>query len=267
MDNIKEGIVYLLTNIHNGKRYIGQSSRGLKYFTERYWGSGKLIKRSIRKYGQESFTKQVLWYKVDCSKEELDTIETEYIAKFSPEYNIAEKAGGGNMGEKWRDRVQEGVTQLYADLEYAASASERARQRWNEVTSEERAKFAAKGWTNKTGEERVAISRKIQSKISKEKKVEALHQFHEGLSIEERESRKERLREGIVKSLNKNIQVRCIETGQTFDTIAEAARHFGIDRTGIVRALGNPKATSAGFHWQRLPISLECVTGPNTISN
>lgn len=47
------GYIYKITNELNGKIYIGQHKAC--HFEDRYWGSGKLIKYAIKKYGVENF--------------------------------------------------------------------------------------------------------------------------------------------------------------------------------------------------------------------
>ena len=48
--------IYKITNIINGKIYIGKDESNRK----NYFGSGKLIKRSISKYGIENHTKEII---------------------------------------------------------------------------------------------------------------------------------------------------------------------------------------------------------------
>ncbi len=49
-------IVYMTTNLINGKKYIGRDSWN-KY---NYLGSGKALVKAIKKYGKENFKKEIL---------------------------------------------------------------------------------------------------------------------------------------------------------------------------------------------------------------
>ncbi len=49
-------IIYKTTNLINGKIYIGQDSNN----NPTYYGSGKLLKIAIKKYGKENFKKEIL---------------------------------------------------------------------------------------------------------------------------------------------------------------------------------------------------------------
>jgi len=88
-------IIYKTTCLINNKVYIGQS----KYNKKSYLGSGKLILKSINKYGKDNFIKEVL-IEGDLSKEELDLLEIKYIYEYNSTddsigYNI-ENGGNGN---------------------------------------------------------------------------------------------------------------------------------------------------------------------------
>ena len=54
----KYGYIYQVTNTINGKKYIGKRVRSR--FDEKYYGSGKLIKLSIEKYGKQAFSRKIL---------------------------------------------------------------------------------------------------------------------------------------------------------------------------------------------------------------
>ena len=93
------GIIYLITNLINGKQYIGQTTK-IHLFND-YWGSGLLIKRAINKYGKENFKKEILKDNIN-SKLELDIFEKQYIQQYNTlipiGYNISIGGNGGNLG-------------------------------------------------------------------------------------------------------------------------------------------------------------------------
>lgn len=103
--------IYRITNLINGKTYIGQrTSTCGKVEDDIYFGSGKLIKLAEQKYGIDKFKKEILISGL-FTKEELDKLEIEYILGEKQlghgEYNISTGGQqGGNMGDVWLERVR-----------------------------------------------------------------------------------------------------------------------------------------------------------------
>lgn len=74
--------IYKVTNLVNGKIYIGKDSKNKK----NYFGSGILIKKAIEKYGKENFKKEIIEY---CKNgKELNDKETFWIKKLKS-YNLS----------------------------------------------------------------------------------------------------------------------------------------------------------------------------------
>jgi hypothetical protein len=69
--------IYMITNLINGKAYIGQHSSGQSW----YFGSGTAIKQAIKKYGKSNFKKDIL-VSGNFEKELLDLLEQEAIDKY-----------------------------------------------------------------------------------------------------------------------------------------------------------------------------------------
>lgn len=91
------GYIYRVTNIINHKTYIGKRKGS---FDPSYLGSGKIIKQSVKKNGKAHFRLELI---EECySLDQLNEREIFYIAKFSPEYNIAKGGNGGCTGNHFR---------------------------------------------------------------------------------------------------------------------------------------------------------------------
>lgn len=90
--------IYKITNLLNGKIYIGQT-RMCNYNWKRYYGGGLLISKAVKKYGKENFAKEIL-LECDC-QEDANEAEQFYISEFNSTdkkigYNIL--YGGNNIG-------------------------------------------------------------------------------------------------------------------------------------------------------------------------
>lgn len=92
--------IYKTTNLTNGKFYIGKSTREINE-SEEYYGSGKILKLAIEKYGKDNFTKEII--DVAATLDELNIKEINWIDKLdaqnrSKAYNIADGGSGGFTG-------------------------------------------------------------------------------------------------------------------------------------------------------------------------
>jgi hypothetical protein len=113
-------IVYEIRNKINGKSYIGQhSSKELGS----YWGSGKLIRFAIEKYGIENFERIIL---ERCNtKDELNESEKYWIKEkntIANGYNLTEGGTGGDTSkfidysEDWREKQRINTTRYWESL-------------------------------------------------------------------------------------------------------------------------------------------------------
>lgn len=84
-------IVYKITNIINGKFYIGKHQT--KDLNDGYLGSGTLIRKAIKKYGKENFEKEILF--VFDNEAEMNAKEKELVIISEMSYNLCEGGKGG----------------------------------------------------------------------------------------------------------------------------------------------------------------------------
>jgi group I intron endonuclease len=104
----KEGIIYLITNKVNGKRYVGQTvsklnSRWATHKRRAERGSEFALHRAIRVHGKDAFTIEVIAESLECF---LDTLEVFFIKLYNTKsvygYNMTDGADG-NRGHKWTE--------------------------------------------------------------------------------------------------------------------------------------------------------------------
>jgi group I intron endonuclease len=91
--------VYKITNLINGKIYVGQRKRNY-LGDENYLGSGKLIMNSVKKNGKENFRKEIICE--CCNQEEMNKMETFWIQELKAHdrnigYNISKTNFGGDI--------------------------------------------------------------------------------------------------------------------------------------------------------------------------
>lgn len=99
--------IYRITNLINGKTYIGQHR--YEKLDDGYMGSGVLILKAIKKHGKENFKKDIIEFDIP-TLELANDWEQMYIlferAKGKAEYNIANGGNGiGTCSEKTREKL------------------------------------------------------------------------------------------------------------------------------------------------------------------
>ncbi len=103
------GYIYLVTDLRNGLKYVGQH---LGKFNSRYFGSGLIIKRTVKKYGEINFKVEAIDFCLN--QEELNEQEIFWIRKYAclwPKgYNLIIGAhGSGIKNETTKDRISKAL--------------------------------------------------------------------------------------------------------------------------------------------------------------
>lgn len=93
-------LIYKITNIKNGKIYIGKTTKSLDERFSRHcysvkYGSSTHLHNSMRKHGRESFRMDLVEECID----DIDDRERFYIETLSPEYNMTIGGDGGDTSK------------------------------------------------------------------------------------------------------------------------------------------------------------------------
>lgn len=168
----KGGIVYRITNIVNGKFYIGSTNNLIKrYYTHIYDIRSekntcvKLI-RAVKKYGEDNFKFEII---LSCPSEYVLKAEQWFIDNLKPDYNIA-KIAGSNIGIKRTEEVKyrksESQKQKWKDELYRTKHLENLSKNWKSGVSHKMAKL--------TEDEVVNIKKQLLNGILPKKVAENL---------------------------------------------------------------------------------------------
>lgn len=102
----KYGFIYITTNNINGKKYIGQKKYDKAKKWINYLGSGIVLNKSIKKYGRNNFTREII---EECETRELLNQKEKYWIEYynattsNDFYNIALGGDGGYTIEGYSD--------------------------------------------------------------------------------------------------------------------------------------------------------------------
>lgn len=118
--------IYLVKNQQDKIVYIGQQI-GTKSINE-YKGSGLLLNRAYKKYGEGYFKREIIEY---CNVDELNNKEKLYIkqynTKFPHGYNLTD-GGDGNKGLKFTKEQKQKISQSKQGQKYPKEHGEKIRQ-------------------------------------------------------------------------------------------------------------------------------------------
>ena len=91
--------VYEITNLINGKKYIGKRSCKCPIEEDKYIGSGTAFKYAVKKYGKENFKKEILQI---CENEEMafewEKVYIEQVKAYKNNNNYYNISSGGKGG-------------------------------------------------------------------------------------------------------------------------------------------------------------------------
>ena len=265
------GYIYKITNMVNGKVYIGQHKCKKGIITETdmisdgYWGSGKVLAQAKKKYGIENFKKEIIC--VCENKEDLDIIEILCIMLAKTEcgencYNIASGGEGGNI-IKYKSEEEKAV--IYAKLSEAAvkiwlnktelektAAKKKELETKANKTEKEKAYTRAKqsesqkkAWSNKTEQEK-AVTRVKQSEAATRR--EANKTEEEKIVTSKKKSKAKSPYENIY-GVNKETGERTEVFATMYEARAFVAKKGYLHTSHIAECLSGERKYAYGYYW------------------
>ena len=249
--------IYLWTNLVNYKHYVGQSQN---FYQRMYQYSkthgNKYLQKAINKYGIDNFEIDVLEKIDDIScLDEREQYWMDYYCSYNHDkgYNICQYASttrgfhhtketcellskqkknnpvcligkdnpmyGKSHTEEWRENHSNWMKQKWAE-------DEEYRRFWHEKMSGENNYFYGK------------------------KFIGELNSMYGKHHTEETKKRISEANKG--KYYGKSTRVICIETGDIFESINQAAKFYGVNINGIYVALDKENRTCKGYHFKRV---------------
>lgn len=247
-------IVYEIKNLINNKIYVG--AHATKNINDMYMGSGKLIKRAIKKYGSENFTRTLICFcesVEDMYRKEREIVNKEFISRDdtynlniggvgSSDYCIRKKISDSNKGRKKSEKTKQNM-----------SKAQKLRKH-KPLSIEHKAKIglASKGHTL-SAESRAKLSASNTGKIVSEEAKQNMSKSHIGVKLSLEHKNKISLsalsfRRSLMTEEQKMLiskEVECITTGQSFINALDASKYFKIRVDHIYGCLRGD-ANSAG---------------------
>lgn len=178
--------IYKITNLINGKTYIGQHK--YKTLDDNYMGSGKVLWRAYEKYGIENFKKEILVFNI-VRKDFINLLEKEYIKFYrslgQAEYNIADGGEGGDLlkyaSEKKknerRKKISEG-TKGRLSPNKGKHLSEETKKKLSEAQKGKHSQSKSEEWKRKISESCKKVIHNSLSEETKNKISESLKGHH-----------------------------------------------------------------------------------------
>lgn len=217
--------IYRITNNINGKVYIGQSVdcfRRLKF--HKLHENQELLVNTFNKYGISNFSFDIIHALKEASTEELNDLETMYIEY----YKSCDRSFGYNLRQQGGSHGKHAISTC-EKISKALTGKKKSEDHVNKIRS-----YRASDETKeKLRQKALNRSEETLRKMSESAKVKIFTEEH---------------RRNIGKAGMK--RVRCIDTGEIFDSVGDAAEHFNAKGTHISRVCKGKRSRTRGFRFE-----------------
>ena len=255
------GYIYLITNVVNGKQYVGQTvhadidTRWNQHKRMKEHMLGRCIYNAYMKYGIQSFTFKIICI---CFDEACNELEAEYIKKFNTlvpnGYNLREGGNNSRHNEETRRLISQNRTGK--GLNYMTE--EMRRDRSVRFMGEKNPNFGKP----MSETQRAQISERMKE-IWREKKAQGIgaHEntrkaLQEGNTRRWEEYQKNKEHKQVSKGRKQRI-AKLDENGnilEEFESITAASKETGICNCNISQTCRGEKKSAGGFGWKYLDI-------------
>ena len=264
------GYIYKTTNLITKASYIGKHEYKENGIDPYYYGSGKILKIAVKKYGIKNFKCEII--DEAKTKEELNEKEKYWIDYYRKKgtllYNITSGGDGGNtnggkkLPKEWKEKIGKANTgrKLTEETKRKISDSHKGKTPWNKgiPISEEQKQKISKANMGKTHIGKKKTPEEIQKMSETMKKYYKEHpEFREKLSDAHKGQKS--WCKGLTKETNKSIEERtkkiskkiiCKETNTIYNSLHEASKDIGITAGAICMALKGTTKTAKKMHWE-----------------
>lgn len=235
----------------DGKVYIGTTSQrvkkrwqnGLGYTdSPRFW-------RAIQEIGWDNFSHEILY--TNLSQEDAYELEISLISKYKsndPQYGYNVSSGGesGFSGVKMSDAMKERLRSFNFGRRISDETREKlSKARKGKKFSEEHKKAISDALK---GKHRVGHPHTEESKEKLRIAMIGKKHPHEGVPRSE-ECRKKLSIAHRGKPSPNRIRIKCVETGEEFESIRAGANSKGIDERNVAACVRGERKTAGGYHW------------------
>lgn len=228
----KTMVVYKIQNLNDGKIYIGKTTKTLKMRIAGHISNNRnyYIDNAIKKHAIEAFDVSIV---EECSTlDKLNEREKYWIKFYDCKYPNGYNCTDGGEGTPGYVPTTE-LRALWSTIRTGRRHSDKTRQKMSD---------SHKGHSV-SNETRIKISERTTGKVVSSESRLKMSKSHTGVPLSE--THKAHLS---ATAKNKR-RVRCIETGEIFESIAAAAKWAGVAACTMTSTLHGKQKTAGKYHW------------------